>query len=583
MAVDNSSSSLTSPPSNIHIEINADNGDISPSLVACRTASQKWSILEATYSDPSKPHQMILNGQSIKSKLQDELFNEYEQKLEDIRELLNSEDLQNQIGSLLLVDAIQRLGVDYRFQEEIEAIIRRHYVAANTCVDGYTYYTLHDLSLFFRLLRQHGFCISADIFNNFKSKDGTFEGKLKQDIRGLMELYEAAQLGIEGEDILDEAAKFSSQIVGNRLKHPYHKSIARFSAKKYIRDLQDTNGWEKTLKELAKMDYYVAKISHQHELIQISKWWKDLGLAEELKQARNQPLKWYTWSMASLSDPSMSEQRLELTKSITFVYIIDDIFDLYGTPEELCVFTQAVKRWDYAAIDMLPKSLKMCYKALLDTTNEIGSKIFEKYGYNPINSLKSTWASLCDAFLVEAKWFHIGHLPISNEYLENGKVSSGVHVVLVHLFFLLGINGKMGGAFQVDDISELISSVAVILRLWDDFGSAKDEQQDGNDGSYIECYMKENPGSTVENVRKHVVDMISSEWKNLNKECFRLNQNSSMSSFTKASLNLARMVPLMYSYDDNQQLPILEEYINSTLFDDTFLEHHPILDQEQRA
>ncbi|KAL2495270.1 S-(+)-linalool synthase [Forsythia ovata] len=222
----------------------------------------------------------------------------------------------------------------------------------------------------------------------------------------------------------------------------------------------------------------------------------------------------------------------------------------------------------------------MCYKALLDTTNEIGSKIYEKYGYNPISSLKSTWASLCEAFLVEAKWFQIGHLPISNEYLENGKVSSGVHVVLVHLFFLLGINGKMGGALQVDDISELISSVAVILRLWDDFGSAKDEQQDGNDGSYIECYMKENPGSTIEIAREHVVDMISSEWKRLNKECFRLNQNSSMSSFIKASLNLARMVPLMYSYDDNQQLPVLEEYVNSSLFHDTFLEHHPILDQE---
>ncbi|KAL2495268.1 S-(+)-linalool synthase [Forsythia ovata] len=159
------------------------------------------------------------------------------------------------------------------------------------------------------------------------------------------------------------------------------------------------------------------------------------------------------------------------------------------------------------------------------------------------------------------------NLPITNEYLENGKLSSGAHVVLVHLFFLLGINGKTGDTFQLDDISELISSVA-------------DEQQDGNDGSYIECYMKENPGSTIEIAREHAVDMISSEWKHLNKECFRINQNSSISSFTKASLNLARMGPLMYSYDDNQRLPVLEEYIKSTFFVDTFLEHHPILDKK---
>ncbi|CAI9756556.1 unnamed protein product [Fraxinus pennsylvanica] len=558
MAVSKSSSSLPS---------HCFNGDIRPSLVPSRATPQKWTILEET-SDLSKPHQTILNGQSFK----DEFSMEYEQKLKDVRELFKSEEFDNQIESLMLVDAIQRLGVDYHFQEEIEAVLQRHYMEATTSFDGYS---LHDLSLFFRLLREHGFFIPADIFNKFKGKDGVFEGKLKQDIRGLMELYEAAQLVTEGEDILDEAAKFSSQIVSNRIKHPYHKSIARFTAKKYIRDFQHINGWGKTLKELAKMDISMAQTVNQQELIQISKWWKDLGLAQQFKQARNQPLKWYTWSMASLIDPSMSEQRLELTKSITFIYIIDDIFDLYGTPEELTVFTRAVHMWDYEALQMLPKSWKMCYKALLDTTNDIGYKIYKKHGYNPIDSLKSTWASLCDAFLVEAKWFASGQIPTSNEYLENGKVSSGVHVVLVHLFFLLGINKRTRGDVQVDDISVLMSSVAAILRLWDDFGSAKDEQQDGNDGSYIECYMKENPGSTIEIARKRVVDIISSEWKHLNKECLRLNQNSSSSSFTKASLNLARMVPLMYSYDDNQQLPVLEEFIKSTLFDDTFLVHHP--------
>lgn len=112
---------------------------------------------------------------------------------------------------------------------------------------------------------------ATDIFNKFKGKDGVFEGKLKQDIRGLMELYEAAQLVTEGEDILDEAAKFSSQIVSNRLKHPYHKSIARFTAKKYIRDFQGINGWGKTLKEFAKMDISLAQTVNQQELIQISK------------------------------------------------------------------------------------------------------------------------------------------------------------------------------------------------------------------------------------------------------------------------------------------------------------------------
>ncbi|EYU33923.1 hypothetical protein MIMGU_mgv11b022451mg [Erythranthe guttata] len=60
--------------------------------------------------------------------------------------------------------------------------------------------------------------------------------------------------------------------------------------------------------------------------------------------------------------------------------------------------------------------------------------------------------------------------------------------------------------------------------------------------------------------------MIASEWKLLNKECFDINQFSAeLSFYREACLNLARLVPLMYSYDDNQRLPVLEEYVDLML------------------
>lgn len=84
------------------------------------------------------------------------------------------------------------------------------------------------------------------------------------------------------------------------------------------------------------------------------------------------------------------------------------------------------------------------------------------------------WTSLCRAFLVEAEWLVSRDLPSAEEYLANGKVSSGVHVVLVHLFFMLGLGGPNEGAVHLKDAStSLISYVAAILRLWDDLGSAK--------------------------------------------------------------------------------------------------------------
>lgn len=51
------------------------------------------------------------------------------------------------------------------------------------------------------------------------------------------------------------------------------------------------------------------------------------------------------WSMAVLTDPTLSEQRVELTKPISLVYIIDDIFDVYGTLDELTLFTEAINRY----------------------------------------------------------------------------------------------------------------------------------------------------------------------------------------------------------------------------------------------
>jgi len=69
----------------------------------------------------------------------------------------------------------------------------------------------------------------------------------------------------------------------------------------------------------------------------------DLGLAQQIPVARDQVLKWYMWSMTALQGCSFSRYRVEITKIIALVYVVDDIFDLVGTPEELSLFTEAVK------------------------------------------------------------------------------------------------------------------------------------------------------------------------------------------------------------------------------------------------
>jgi (3S)-linalool synthase len=47
--------------------------------------------------------------------------------------------------------------------------------------------------------------------------------------------------------------------------------------------------------------------------------------------------------MTALQGSSFSRFRVEMTKIISLVYVVDDIFDFVGTLEELSLFTEAVK------------------------------------------------------------------------------------------------------------------------------------------------------------------------------------------------------------------------------------------------
>lgn len=48
------------------------------------------------------------------------------------------------------------------------------------------------------------------------------------------------------------------------------------------------------------------------------------------------------WSVGAVPGPTMSKERMEPVKPISLVYLVDDMFDIYGTLDELVLFTEAV-------------------------------------------------------------------------------------------------------------------------------------------------------------------------------------------------------------------------------------------------
>jgi len=85
--------------------------------------------------------------------------------------------------------------------------------------------------------------------------------------------------------------------------------------------------------------------------------------------------------------------------------------------------------------------------------------------------------------------------------------------------------------------------------------------QNGLDGSYLDCFMSEHQDISGEDVQRHVARMISNEWKCLNHEILAVNKFSS--SFSNFCLNAARMVPLMYHYKSKPSLSNLQEHVKS--------------------
>ncbi|KAK8997391.1 hypothetical protein V6N11_020870 [Hibiscus sabdariffa] len=182
-----------------------------------------------------------------------------------------------------LIDTIKRLGVSYHFEREIEEAL--HHVYEHDCKHDQT---LEATSLRFRLLRESGFPVPCETFNKFKDDEGNFSKSLTSDVKGLLELYEAAHLRVHGEEILEEALAFTtthlelakaggflefplSALVSHALYQPIRKALPRLGARRFIGFYQDDASHDKTLLKFAELDFNLLQNSHKEELCKLSR------------------------------------------------------------------------------------------------------------------------------------------------------------------------------------------------------------------------------------------------------------------------------------------------------------------------
>ncbi|KAK9076995.1 hypothetical protein SSX86_005330 [Deinandra increscens subsp. villosa] len=427
--------------------------------------------------------------------------------------------IRRQVGSvsrtLELIDDLQRLGIDYHFGDEISDVLEMIYKSYFENDVKWESMDLNLKALGFRLLRQHGYQVPQEMLGNFKDKIQDLKPHVKEDMVVALNLYEASYHAFEDESILDEIRDFTTNylqenmgnmdgdmksLVSHALEFPLHWRVPRVEAKWYIGVYENRSGSNPVLTELAKLDFDMSQAVHLEDLKHTSRWWKNTKWDEKLSFARDRLVEHFMWSLGFSYHPQFSLGRKILTMVNSMITSIDDVYDVYGTLEELEQFTDIINRWDVDAIGELPDYMKICFLGFYNTINEISYNILTDTGLLVLPYLKKAWADYIKTYMVEARWYHSGHKPTLQEYLDNAYVSIGGPVILMHVNCLSSFGSTEEMLRSMERAENIVRYSSLIFRLANDLGTSSEEIARGDIPKSIQCYMHES-GATEDEAR----------------------------------------------------------------------------------
>jgi len=211
-----------------------------------------------------------------------------------------------------LIHLLMNLGIAYHFEIEIDEILGQAFGNLDDIIAKEN--DLETISTMFEVFRLRGYympcgksigdldshiCIhiynlafdfTVDAFNRFKGEDGRFKESLAEDIRGMLQLYEAAHLGTPSEDIMDEALSFTryrlesltsnhtatasphlSKHIQNALYRARYHNLEILVAREYISFYEQEEDHDETLLKFAKLNFNYCQLHYIQELKDLTK------------------------------------------------------------------------------------------------------------------------------------------------------------------------------------------------------------------------------------------------------------------------------------------------------------------------
>ncbi|MBA0786425.1 hypothetical protein Gotri_026738, partial [Gossypium trilobum] len=455
-----------------------------------------------------------------------------------------------------------RLGVAYHFEKEIEdalEVIYDHYCNHFQIDDDEDLYTT---AVRFRLLREHGFNVQCETFNKFKNEKGKFKESLICDVKGMLELYEAAHFQLHEENLLEEALSFTtfhlklaettvdyplSTQIAKALKRPLRKSLPRLVAWSYISIYEGYGTQDKNLMKFAKLDFKMVQHLHMKEISEIYRWWNGLDVETNFPFIRDRLVECYLWILGVYFEPHYSVARTFMTKVISLTSIVDDTYDAYATYEELEIFTKAIQRWDINCPDQLPDCMKLCYSELLKVFKDMEDLMSEQGKSYRVQLAKEAMKQVCQAYFVEAKWLHEHYMPTVEEYLSVAFVSTCYPMLTIVSFVGMEDSITKETFTWAFNTPKILRASTIICRLMDDVVSHQFEQEREHVPSAVECYTKQY-GVSAQEAYDEFYKRINNAWKDMN-EAF-LKPTVVPTSALNRILNLTKVIDLLYKDED---------------------------------
>ncbi|RLM60913.1 (S)-beta-macrocarpene synthase-like [Panicum miliaceum] len=467
---------------------------------------------------------------------------------QEVRKIIKGSN--NDLPAMLdLIITLQRLSLDYHYEDEISEML--HNVYNSNHYDG----DLNVVSRRFYLLRKSGYNVPSDVFLKFQDKQGNF---VDADIRSLLSLYNAAYLRTHREPLLDEAISFTrkcfqggienlesplAEEVSFALDTPLFRRVGILETRNFIPIYEKEATRKEAILEFAKLNFNLLQLLYCEELKDVTAWWKNLNVEANFHFVRNRIVEMYFWMNGACHEPQYSHSRIILAKMMGFITILDDFIDTYATTEESTQLAEAVFRWDKDAINLLPEYTRDFYMFLLKTFCSFEEELGTGKSYR-VFYLKKALKQLVQAYIEELKWRDENYIPETlSEHLGLSMRSSGGSPILCAS--LVGM-GEIVTRETLDwflSYPQLVRSFDTFVRLSDDMASTEREQKGDHNVSTVQCYMKEH-GTTMHEACKRIKELTEDLWKDMVQHHLASTEQTAIVS--RMVLNLARTGDYMY-------------------------------------